>query len=227
MAMIEAYQNRLNTVADNAAEHSRTSFLSLPSIQREYLGDFIEAIRPVLEAAQIEASELAAALIIDLADKVPKFGTLTLPEIVFDMPFHHTWHDLKGGMRYEDARLGGAGRAEQLGRDATYGGANARMEASGLKKVGFRRVINAGACEWCQLVSVQRYRSMESANFGHGGRGKANRKNCRCVVVTIWGHRDPGRTLNQRRYAELKAQGVPERVNEAHRRQAARARAGQ
>lgn len=212
VAMIEAYQIRLNALADQAAAMIRDAFLSLPEVRDHLLADFAKEAKVIVDAARLEGADLASGLVSVLADEIPKAAILKFEDVAYDAPFLRTWHQLKQGESFPDARLSGASEAEIIGHNAAHDGAMNRMGHTGLRVVGARRVLSPNACEWCQVVSVQRYRSVESASFGHGG--AHNKKNCKCSVVTIMGKRDPGLTLNKRRYADLKASGAVKRVNE-------------
>jgi len=212
VSLVEAYQLRLNALADQAAAMIRDAFLSLPEVRDHLLADFIKEAAMIVDAARLEGADLATGLVMELAGTMPKPVDLVFGAVDLDAPFLRTWHQLAEGQPFPDARLSGASEAERLGSNAAHDGANNRMAHTGLRVVGARRVLSPNACEWCQVVSVQRYRSVESASFGHGG--AHNKKNCKCTAVAIYGKRDPGLTLNKRRYAELKASGGVKRVNE-------------
>jgi hypothetical protein len=139
-----------------------------------------------------------------------------MPEVAFDGPFLRTWHQLKEGYTYQEARESGASIAELTGRDATRDGASARMGQPGTKVRGWRRVITAGACEWCQVVGTQIYRTQESATFGHHG--------CKCEIVAVPYGTDPGKAINKVRLTELRKSGAVQRVSEARERSRERER---
>jgi hypothetical protein len=219
MAMIEAYQLQLNALADAAATAVRDAFLALPEVRDALLAEFERESRAIVLAARLEGADLASGLVSVLAGQTPKPVVLKFGDVAFDAPFLRTWHRLKEGDSFQQAQEAGASEAEIIGHNAAHDGAMGRMANTGLRVVGARRVLSPGACEWCQVLSVQRYHSVDAATFGHGGRH--NKKNCKCSVVAIYGKRDPGRTLNKRRYADLKASGAPKRVAENTKRLAA------
>lgn len=214
--LLAAYQNQLGLVADAASVAVREEWRLLDSADRNLIVEFEKVSRPIVTGARLEGSDLANGLLHELTGEFAKTVDIAdLAAPAYDAPFLRTWHNLSEGAPWKDAFEGGGSQAEAIGHDAPYDGANFRMGNSKLRLVGARRVLSKGACRWCQLASVQKYKSIESASFGHGGRH--DKRNCRCVAVGIYGKRDPGRTLNRRRYAELKASGTVAELNAARR----------
>jgi hypothetical protein len=210
------YQAQLNGLAAHAGRIAREVWSELGGTDREFIEVFKREAAPVVLGARQEAIDLTSAYLHELTDQAPKSMDLDLLEPRWRDPFLRTWRELKKGKEWVDAKESGAGQAQAITIDAVQSGAIGRMTHSGiLGIVGFRRVLQPGACDWCRLVSVQRYHSAEAASFGHG-HDKHN--SCRCTVVAIYGKRDPGRTINASRLAELKAEGVVDKVSKANQR---------
>lgn len=211
------YQDQLNAIADAAGRIARQVWFDLPGTDREHIGQFIDDARPVVFGARGEAIDLTSAYLHELTGQIPRAVDLKLGDPRWSDPFLRTWRELSKGKGWDQARLSGATQAQAVAIDVVQSGAIGRMTQNGIVGlVGFRRVPQPGACDWCRLVSTQRYHSAETAAFGHG-KGKHNA--CHCTVVAIYGKRDPGRVINRTRLAELKQEGVVARVGEAKRRQ--------
>lgn len=198
-----AYQNQLNAIADLTAAVTRQLWMELPGTVEALIRRWIDEARPFVEGGRAEAVDLTTAYLTELTGETPKtFDFSLLSEPRWTDPFHHTWKGLGEGKPWTQARQTAGSTAEGLAVDAVQSGGIERMTHSGLQIVGYRRVVSAGACDWCRLVSTQRYHTAQTASFGHG-RGKHH--NCHCTVVAIFGKRDPGRVINRTRLAEIKA----------------------
>lgn len=169
----------------------------LPGIDERYVRRF--STRAVAETAAMRAAgaNLAAGMLTMLLDDdIPVVGlddlAATADPEVWRQPFLSTWHALSVGQSFTAAVGLGRGRAETTGRDEVT-----RTERSTFSAVdsaedrihGWRRVPAGKVCHWCATVATQRYKSAESAAFGHN--------NCSCTPVPIIGDRDPGRFLNR------------------------------
>lgn len=106
---------------------------------------------------------------------------------------------LLGANPLVDALRRARGYAEEIqatnaglaGRNAS----NASM-ATSTRIVGYRRVTDGNACDFCQLASTQRY-TLGALMPLHGG-------SCGCTVVPIIGNQDPGRVLDKELLGRLK-----------------------
>jgi len=211
-----AYIAELDMLASLVGVALRDIFAELASTDRADIEAFIAEATPYTNAGIAEAGDLASAYLSEMTGKAIRPSDLIAPTIAWDGPFLRTWHNLSEGMPYAEAKESGASVAEMTGYTATNDGAVARMGQPGTKVRGWRRVINAGACEWCRVVSTQMYKTQASATFGHW--------KCRCTTVAVMAGVDPGKAINQARLRELKASGAVERVSKARERSRQRER---
>jgi hypothetical protein len=195
IALTLAYITELDGLAEQVGLALRDIFANLASTDRADIEAFIAEASPYTTAGVNEAADLAAAYLSEMTGSAITASDLVAPTIEWDGPFLRTWHDLSEGMPYAEAKEAGASMAEMTGYSATNDGATARMNQPGTKVRGWRRVISAKACEWCRVVSVQMYRTQESATFGHHG--------CKCTTVAVLTDNDPGRAINKARLEEL------------------------
>lgn len=79
-----------------------------------------------------------------------------------------------------------------------------------LRLTHYRRVPTGQSCDLCQLASTQRYRTGDLMPI---------HARCDCRVLPAFGTDDPGRIVNERLHAELKARGVIDEITEQRRRQ--------
>jgi hypothetical protein len=78
-------------------------------------------------------------------------------------------------------------------------GARAAM-ATSQRIVGYRRVTDGNACQFCLLASTQRYHFSALMPL-HGG-------SCGCTTVPIIGSKDPGRVIDKELHTRLKSAGL-------------------
>lgn len=208
--LTEEYIAILDRLADTAGAMTREVFLSLDHLNRAELLQFIKDAGPILRGARSEAIDLTTGYLAEATGTNPNVVDLSDFEAQFDQPFLRTWHNLKEGHGWEDARQGGASQAEALGNDVTVRGAADRMANPGTKVRGYRRVLSGDACEWCRVVSTQMYKSAESATFGHHA--------CKCKIIAVPLGADPGFAINKARLKGLKASGAVGRVSKARAR---------
>lgn len=210
-----AYLEEVDRLAQAVGEAVRDVFRDLTSIDRSEIEAFIAEAEPYTNAGQTGGADLAAGYLSEVLGESISVVDLRYPELPFDDPFLRTWHNIGEGMPYEDALSSGESMAEMLGHDATTNGAST---ASGQTKTalrGWRRPIQAKACEWCRVVGTQLYKTQESATFGHHG--------CRCKPpVPVYQGFDPGKAINDARLKELRESGAVKRVSEARERSRAR-----
>jgi hypothetical protein len=210
-----AYLEEVDRLAQAVGDAVRDVFRDLTSIDRSEVAAFIEGASPYTTAGQQGGADLAAAYLSEVLDETISVVDLRFPEIPFDGPFLRTWHNLGEDMPYSEARSGGESVAEMLGHDATTNGASTASGQTKTKLRGWRRPIQAKACEWCRVVGTQLYKSQESATFGHHG--------CRCKPpVPVFEGFDPGKQINDARLKELRESGAVKRVSEARERSRAR-----
>lgn len=210
VALTEEYIDQLGRLAGASGAMVREVFLALEHLNRSDVDAFRRDATPILRAARAEAIDLTSGYLSEATGGRLSAGGLA--EVAPDVtaPLLRTWHQLKQGEQWEQARESGASQAEAVGHDHAQQGASDRMARPGTKVRGYRRVLSPNACEWCTVVSTQMYRSAESARFGH--------HKCRCTVVAVPLSGDPAHAINKARLRELKASGAVGRVSAARTR---------
>jgi hypothetical protein len=190
-------------------------FDSMSAYDRAQLAEFVGQVRPLAVAGASEGADLASAYLTELTGSVPPAIEMEFSATGLEDPFHRMWHDLDQGYTWEHSRDAGGGVARMSGIDNTRGGAGKRMAQPGIKVIGFRRVLHAGACEWCQVVATQLYRSVASGSFGHHA--------CRChPPVPVTDRNDPALAINRKLLKTLKKSGAVGRVTASTKRRRAR-----
>lgn len=167
------FQNDLKRIGDGAARHLRPAWNALPSYDEDQIPKFSKRAVPILNAAKNVAVHHAAAFYAVSAGiapvGVPASAVATVPDV--RAPFISVWNALKSGEQWEAAVLAGAGRLDAIARDLVTSSSRQTgdliVERAGLQIVGWVRVPDAGACEWCLEVAPGFYMSAESADFGH------------------------------------------------------------
>lgn len=175
---------------------------SLRSYDEAQQRRWIEIARPVVAAGQGRAIDVQIAyLVARLGEEIDfdRADLLALAEVDLTEPFLALARSLAAEGDLDAAVESGFLRAQGLGESSVQWAARAASTAveGDDRIVGWRRTLGRGSCEWCIQVSAQRYRSAESASFGH--------QRCSCGVDPIIGDRDPGRTLNDEFLADSEA----------------------
>lgn len=206
------YLDEIERLAAAVGLAVRDVFENLATIDRSEIEAFIAEAGPYARAGQAEGADLAAAYLSEVTGTRVSPVDVVFPAIDFEGPFLRTWHNLSEYTPYDQAREGGSVVAEMTGYDAVARGADARMANPGTKTYGYRRVLAPGACEWCQVVATQRYKTLESASFGH--------HNCRCRAIAVVGTRvnEATTAINKARLADLRKAGAVERATKARQR---------
>jgi hypothetical protein len=96
-------------------------------------------------------------------------------------PFIALWRALAAGRGPEQAEVAARRRLEAIVRNRVVSTARRTGDvfvARGRVPVAhWRRVLDGGACDWCQLVAGQRYKTATAADFGHD--------RCGCTPVPV------------------------------------------
>jgi hypothetical protein len=145
---------RLRTAAVLAAAWDRLS-----SYDDEGIEEFVALTAPALAGAKRSAVASSTAIFaLALGIRTPAItpdDVDTEPRIRH--PFLAMWHVAMDFVQQTARRTG-----DTVARTAGV-------------RTRWRRVPNSGACQWCQTISGQLYRTAESADFGHD--------RCFCMVV--------------------------------------------
>lgn len=158
-------------VRERASEAVARAWTSLPSYDEDDVPAFLAVAVPAVIAAQRVAASLTNAFLarsvgrqplqLDLARLIgPAIRNGTMPADVYRRPFVTTWTALKEGVAYEDAVARGRHRATsaaamdvQLTMRQTLVNVGERDELI----LGYRRVPDPGACDFCRLIAGRRY----------------------------------------------------------------------
>lgn len=219
-AITLSYLDQLDAIASLVAQAIRDVWMNMSGYDRQQLAEWIEEVSPLARAGAAEGADLAAAYLAELTGIAPAGSALefTLPDL--EGPFLRHWHDLKQGRTWEDSIDGGASQAEAIGERSTRDGAGEQFghPPKGVKIIGWQRVVQADACEWCQTVATQMYRTRESGSQSHDF--------CRCIppIAVTDENAKALRAINRTRLKELRRSGAVERVSEARERSRERER---
>lgn len=207
------YQEQLKLIARRTGDTIQSLWSDLGSWDREDIDRFGELLADVIDAAKKVTVELSNGYYSTVVGKRPPAITARdVPSVAPDpeAPFLRLWQQLSQGAQFEDALRSGA--LEAANDAVGFVNATARrtapvvVEQTGTRTVGWRRVLTGVSCEWCAQVSTQRYKSADSADFGH--------RSCDCTVVPIVGDRDPGKFINNQLAKRLAESQVSQRIAE-------------
>lgn len=195
VALTRVYRRRIGQYRLGGAVLMARLWDGLPGYDEANLEEFAERGSVLLDELGSRSVALSGGYYARLADDV------FVPEavqLVTDMrhPFIGVWKALADGVEYRQAVAEGRHRAGVLAQERVIRSARAvGSQADSLRGiVGWRRVPQGSTCSWCMVVSTQRYRTADSASFGHGHKGVDY---CDCDVVPITGRGDPGRVINR------------------------------
>ena len=197
------YQHDIGVVRDRSGTATARAWDKLPGYNRRNVPAFAETIAPILTGARDASVALSAAFYATIGEVEAPAVDPAAVGAVWDPeePFVAHWRALAAGNQWVDAIASGRARAEAVAFDTVQSSGRRTGDAVLAESVvGWRRVLTGTSCEWCRLVSTQRYITAESADFGHG--------RCDCTAVPIMGTDDPGRIINRALLTEIKAGGT-------------------
>lgn len=190
------FQATLGRISTRAGRLTAAEWDALGSWNEADIARFASRTEPVFVAAK-EAAVNASAGYYSILGELPTpaldAAAITVPVDV-RAPFAQAWHELTQGQPWVDAIASGQNRASSLATNLVT--STSRLTGGvvlGSRVVGWRRVLTGKSCTWCGTVATQRYKSAESADFGHD--------HCDCTVAPIYGESDPGQVINARRVA--------------------------
>lgn len=198
------YQDTLRILRTGLTVLLVNEWRKLGSYDRDRVPEWETRIDPAVTTFAGRTAAVTAAYMSIITD-TPVRG-VTPPPVLADpeIPFLRTWRGLNQGKPWEEAVAAGESAVAEYSTEVVQYSTADAAEQTSQGTVGWRRVLVGVSCEWCALVSTQRYTSRQSATFGHA--------NCDCEVVPITGSVDPGRVINSQLLREMKAQGVPDRI---------------
>lgn len=179
--LARAAQRRLELIGGRAGARTGQAFDQLSSYNEADVATFAQATAPTLAAAKSAGVVTGVGLYATLARlRSPR---VTARDVLLDPnprePFISYWNALKHGHSPADALQSGRSRAMALARNLVISAArragDVTMQRAGRRVEAWERVPDAGACEWCESVANDLYRTAESADFGHD--------RCNCTAV--------------------------------------------
>lgn len=210
VALLRRRQDQLAALRSTTAAQLARRWLALPDYSADMEDRWVELAAPVVAAGQGRAVSIQVAVLERRLGRrltFDRLAVLAAARIDLTQPFVALANALSTGADFDAAVESGRARAEGVGESAVqWASRSANSAATDQRIVGWTRTVGAGSCEWCQVVATQRYRTAESASFGH--------LRCSCGVDPIIGDRDPGQVLNEERLAELQQSGVVRRASQ-------------
>lgn len=188
-------------------------------------GRWVSLAAPIVQAGQERAVSIQTAYleaILGLSLIVNRQAVLERAAIDVTEPFIAFATALDNQQTFDVAREAGAARATGIGESAVTWAARAAATPAEPHVEGWIRTPDPDPCEWCLVVSTQRYHTVDSASFGH--------LHCSCDVDPIIdgfavGREVPsGHVVNHQLLADLKASGAVARVSASRARRRAAAR---
>ncbi len=193
VALTRRAQRRLSLLRQATALALIRLWDGLPDHHEEAQPRWSALASPVVLAAQSRAIDTQIAYLrARLGEDITfdRAQLLALSTVDLSDPFISLAVSLRDGESLRAALKAGRERTQDLADTAvSHASRSANTAADGHRRiVGWRRVLTGDSCDWCVTVAGQRYRSAESAAFGHEA--------CNCSVAPIIGTSDPGRVLN-------------------------------
>lgn len=187
----ESFQRTLERIYRRTGALTVARWDALGSWNDADVARFTAQVDQVFAAARIATVNASAGYYSLMTDAPPVQVNPASLVVQVDLraPFTAYWHGLAEGRPWLEAIDAGRSRAESTAID--YVTSTSRRTASSVAAdgiVGWRRVLTGNSCRWCATVATQRYRTVESADFGHDF--------CDCTVAPIYGDSDPGQVIN-------------------------------
>lgn len=219
--LVEDYHNRVQIVAAATADAANALWTEIGGLTDLEQQQFATQIAPLVGSAQQVVSQItatyAAQAVSTMTGEIVQPITPDLSDLrngtplveVYKRPTVVARVGISKGLSFTEAMALGGARASLLAdTDVMLSHRKSAYDSfTGFPQViGYRRVPNVGACEFCQVASVQRYQVRDLA---------ALHPNCRCGVVPIIGFQDPGQIINRTLYDRLRKDGAMARITEA------------
>lgn len=168
--LVAAYIAAQAALRQRAGVSMAAAWAKLPNYDSTSVPSFLASAVPIAAATKIASVQITSAFLarrvglsslgVNPADVVIRNGVP--PQEVYRRPFVNVWTDLKNGKPFEDAVASGLHRAvsavqtdAQLAMRGTLTVAATKTE----RILGYRRVPDPGACDFCVLISGQRYKT--------------------------------------------------------------------
>jgi hypothetical protein len=201
VTLTRRYQQRLIALATAAAARMSQLWDDQGSWNEADVDRFFALAAPLVAGAQRQGAALTAGYLglmvgspVRAAD-----GAKFIEQIDLREPFLAYWAALARGDQWDQAITAGRTRSEDLALDGTNlaaRGTATESETNEDRITGWERVPGGVCCEFCATVATQRYRTADSASFGHD--------RCNCAVIPIVGQLAPGRVINRPLLEQIK-----------------------
>ncbi|MGZ6587874.1 MAG: VG15 protein [Solirubrobacteraceae bacterium] len=166
--LVAAYIAAQAALRSNAGAAMAAQWTTLASYNRADIPSFLASAVPIANATKaasvrITSAYLSRRLGIPALGVNPQDVTIRngiAPQEVYARPFVTVWADLKDGKPYQDAVAAGLHRATSAVQTDAQLAMRETLRVAGTKTdkiLGYRRVPDPGACEFCKLVAGQRY----------------------------------------------------------------------
>lgn len=205
VAWTRAYVITINRIAARAARAAGLAWDQLDTYNDDDVDRYARMAGPALTAASIAAAAAAGRYATLLAGGSASPPGASLGPVDFRQPFIATWSDLANGVSWDQATSStGRTAATTLGFDTPKAESHQALEQAlpTQRIVGWERVLvdgPNGPCDWCEMVSTQRYHTAASAAASHNRAGNLHGAgSCNCEPTPIYGDSDPGRVINTR-----------------------------
>lgn len=169
--LAEAHIRAQKRLRDAAVRAVSTAWQQLPAYNEQDVPQFLNRAVPAVTAAQRQSALVTNAYLarairrpvapLDVAAVTgPAVRAGTPPEEVYRRPFVTVWTSLKAGNQLEDAIAAGLARAAGSAAMDVQLTMRATLQDVGMREdriLGYARVPDGDACNFCQLISGQRY----------------------------------------------------------------------
>lgn len=195
VAVAGVFRQRFRAVRLGAGAALARAWDGLPAYDEGNVEEWIRRAAPLLAAAEATTLALTRGAFGVIAGGAAPVRPLDVEQDLRH-PFIGVWRELRRGRPYAEAvKVGRARAVAQADERSVLAQRHVAREFDAHPGVvGWRRTPHGSTCSWCVVVSTQRYRTAESASFGHGHKGVDY---CDCDVLPIVGDRDPGRVINR------------------------------
>jgi hypothetical protein len=171
-ALVDAHIQAQARIRAQAAAAMTSAWRSLPSYNESDVPAFLARAVPITTAAQRASVSITSAFVARRIGAAPRavppshvmaaVRNGTPPSEVYRRPFVDVWSGLKAGTQYAEAVATGLDRATssvQMDVQLAMRQTLTDVAAQHTSIVGYQRVPDAGACNFCRLIAGQRYHS--------------------------------------------------------------------
>lgn len=175
---------------------------AMPNHAADTQDAFARQATPVVKAGQDRAVSLTVAFIAALTGitaKTDRPAIIGSAAVDLTSPFKAFGHALNDGQDINAALAAGADAARSAGQDAVTWASRSSGTAfdHSDQVIGWERIPDGGACDWCVLVAGQTYKTADTAAFGH--------RDCGCEASPLTQDRPQGYEASSALYAAQKA----------------------